>query len=117
MPKLVLLLTKKPGTTLEQFKHYFETVHVPEACRRIPAIKRADYRRNYISQTVEPGADRAPIDFDVITEITFASQADFDSFAAALSEPANAEWIVQDALKYADPGKTRSYLVDERVSQ
>jgi len=37
---------RKPGTSLEQFKRHYETVHAPGAIERIPALARADYRRN-----------------------------------------------------------------------
>jgi uncharacterized protein (TIGR02118 family) len=107
--KTVTLLARKPGTSLEDFKRHYETVHVPGARERIPALARADYRRNFIGDK-RPGA---PIDFDVVTEMTFASQADYAEMRKSLADPAIAAWVREDVAEFADPSKTRTYVVDE----
>jgi uncharacterized protein (TIGR02118 family) len=110
MKKLIILLARKPGTTLEQFKDYYETVHAPGARERMPALARAEYRRNFLPES-RPGA---PIDFDVVTEMIFESEAEFAQMQT--ERAACAQWIADDVEKFADPSKTRSYVADVRVS-
>jgi uncharacterized protein (TIGR02118 family) len=114
MKKTIVLLTRKPGTTPEQFKHHYETVHAPGAIERIPALARADYRRNFIENS-EAGTLPRP-DFDVITEIAFADDADYEAFRRSLEDPAVQAWIAQDEARFSDPGMTRSYTVTEHTS-
>ncbi len=111
--KTVTLLARKPGTSLEEFRRHYETVHVPGARARIPALARADYRRNFIGEA-RPGA---PIDFDVVTEMRFASEAEYAEMRRTTADPAVSAWIAQDIAQFADPSKTRSYVVEECVSQ
>jgi uncharacterized protein (TIGR02118 family) len=113
MKKTIVLLTRKPGTSLEDFQRYYETRHAPGAIERIPALGRADYRRNFIES---PMGDAPRLDFDVITEITFADDADYDDFRRSLSEPAVQAWIAEDEARFSDPNLTRSYMVSEQVS-
>ena len=109
--KLIVLLTRKPGTTVEQFKHYYETVHAPGARERIPALARAEYRRNFIP---EEGRAGAPIDFDVVTEMIFANETEFAQMEK--ERDACAQWIADDVEKFADASKVRSYVADVCVS-
>jgi uncharacterized protein (TIGR02118 family) len=111
MPKLIILIARKPGTSLEEFIDYYETVHAPGARERMPALARAEYRRNYIPEAARTGA---AIDFDVVTEMIFASDAEFAQMQQ--ERAACAGWIAEDVEKFADSSKTRSYLADVRVS-
>jgi hypothetical protein len=114
MIKTIVLLTRKPGTTLEQFKHYYETVHAPGAVEHIPALGRAVYRRNFIEGALSETLPRP--DFDVVTEITFAEDADYEAFRRCLADPAVRAWIAADEARFSDPALTRSYLVSEHAS-
>ena len=91
MKKTIVLLTRKPGTTLEQFRHHYETAHAPGAIERIPALA-------------------------VITEITFADDADYEAFSRSLEDPAIQAWIAQDEARFSDPALARSYTVTEHRS-
>jgi uncharacterized protein (TIGR02118 family) len=114
MKKTIVLLTRKPGTSAEEFRRYYETAHAPGAIERIPALARADYRRNFIESSPADGS--TPPDFDVITEITFADDADYEAFRRSLEDPAIQAWIAQDEERFSDRGLTRSYTVTEHRS-
>jgi uncharacterized protein (TIGR02118 family) len=114
MKKTIVLLTRKPGMSMEQFKHHYETAHAPGAIEHIPALARADYRRNFIEGS-EADAPPRP-DFDVITEITFADDADYEAFRRSLEDPAVQAWIAEDEARFSDRGLTRSYTVSEHRS-
>jgi uncharacterized protein (TIGR02118 family) len=111
MKKTIVLLTRKPGTSFEQFKQHYETVHAPGAIERIPALARADYRRNFIESASVEGSPLP--DFDVITEITFADDADHAEFQRSLSDPAVQAWIAEDEARFSNRALTRSYTVTE----
>lgn len=114
MKKLIVLLTRKPGTSLEQFRHHYETAHAPGAIARIPALARADYRRNFIESTDDDVLPRP--DFDVITEITFADDVDYQAFRRSLEDPEIQAWIAEDEARFSDRTLTRSYAVTEHRS-
>ncbi len=114
MIKTIALLTRKPGTSPEQFRDYYERVHAPGALARIPALARADYRRNFIESG--PAAASPRPDFDVITEISFADEADYQEFRRSLADPAIQAWIAEDEARFSDPALTRGYPVSERRS-
>lgn len=74
MLKAVVLLRRKPGLTFEQFRHHYETNHVPLLRKALPAIGK--YVRNYLDLNSvsggrqEEGAEAVPTPyFDVITEV------------------------------------------------
>ena len=60
--KSVCLLSRKPGSTREAFRDYYETRHAPLGSRYCPFSK---YVRNHLL------ASHGPVNFDVITEFFF----------------------------------------------
>lgn len=116
--KMIALFRRKQGLTPDQFREYYEKTHVPMALRLFPYFK--EYKRNYIrhDQTHrradgEPGA---MLDFDVITEITFASKGDYDRMVNEMADPAIREQVVEDEKKFMDRSATIALLVDEAIS-
>ncbi|WP_340315461.1 EthD domain-containing protein [Rhizorhabdus argentea] len=110
--KVMCLLRRKPGLSLEEFIEYYENKHVPLILRILPY--QADYRRNY----VQPGSEIAtmdgrPADYDVITEASFATQEDFDKFCVEAAKPQIREIIVADEAKFIDRDNLRFFVVDE----
>ena len=110
--KTIALLRKRADLTREQFIAYYETSHAPLIRRLLPMI--ADYRRNYVNLD---GAylfpDAAPIDFDVMTEISFASETDYAAFRERAAEPDVAQAIAEDEENVFDRGATRLFRVDQ----
>ena len=78
--KLVAMFKRNPRLTPEQFRDEYERVHVPLALKYFPYFK--DYRRNYVRRDLihrrAEGNVAMALDFDVITEITFASKSDYE---------------------------------------
>lgn len=56
-----------------------------------------------------------PEDFDVITELEFASRADYDAWAAEAYAPASG--IAADEANFLDRSRTRSYPVEQYISR
>lgn len=110
--KVMCLLRRKPGLSLEEFIDYYENKHAPLILRILPY--QADYRRNY----VQPGGEIAtmdgqPADYDVITEASFATQEDFDKFCVEAAKPEIREIVVADEANFIDRDNLRFFVVDE----
>lgn len=79
--------------------------------RRLPIF--AYYQRHYLDRS-ESRIDAAQADpgFDVITEIHFATQADYDAFLAKTSDPAVLAEIRADEANFLISDATRSLRMD-----
>ena len=121
MIKVVTLINRKPGLSLDQFIDYYENTHVPLVNFLMPFM--VDYRRSYVREmllyvreTALAAAAANPLDFDVMTEAWFANRDCFDSFMAALSEPVANARVVADEEKFMDRSRLRVFLVEEHIT-
>jgi uncharacterized protein (TIGR02118 family) len=117
MKKITFLFKRKAGMTPEEFRDHYENRHVPLALRLLPCFQ--DYARNYIRHdlTYRPegmgtGVDRAS-PFDVVTEVTFASEAEYDFMMKRLADPDVLNQIVEDEERFMDRKATLMFFVDE----
>jgi uncharacterized protein (TIGR02118 family) len=97
--KLVFLLKRKPGMTIEGFKDYYETRHSKLAENALPRVLR--YTRRYVQPEKNPITLQAiELPFDVIMEIWAESRADWDAMQAALAgtDLATAIWEDEENL-------------------
>ena len=114
MIKHFFLISKKPEVSAEEFRAYYETHHVPLIKRLLPMF--ADYQRHYIDRSesrIDP-AQTEP-DFDVITEIHFATQADYDAFLDSVSDPAVLAQIRADEANFLISDATRSLRMESFI--
>ena len=113
MPKVMLLMKRKPGFSLAEFKDYYERNHAPLAKRLLGRFM-LDYRRSYRSGGIATEVTDAPEgdDFDVITEIWYADQASMDAMWEHARKPEIAAEIDADGAKFMDP-EMRFYVVEE----
>ena len=112
MLKTIALLKKKPNLSREEFIRYYESRHSVLIRRLIPEI--VGYRRNF----VHPEGAFLPegvegLDFDVVTEIWFASRAAYDAAMHRASEPDIARQIAEDEENLFDRSATRMFVVEE----
>ena len=78
MLKQVVLLKRRPGMTLEEFKEYYETRHSLLGRKYMPLALR--YFRRYVKPEPNPVTGKiVELDFDVITEIWWESREDYES--------------------------------------
>lgn len=111
MIKVVALLKTKAGLSRGDFIAYYETRHAPLIRSLLPGI--AEYRRNYVERDGAFESAVAAIDFDSVTEMRFATRADYDRFLARAAEPDVARAIAQDEENVFDRAATRMFVVDE----
>ncbi|MBS0377168.1 MAG: EthD domain-containing protein [Proteobacteria bacterium] len=116
MFKLIALIKAKPGLTREQFMAHYEGVHVPLVLRLMPKI--VDYRRNYAqAQGAYLANGITALDFDAVTEVRYASRADYEAVLALLKDPAFVAQIAADEEHFLDRSKTRLFEVEEHISE
>lgn len=111
MIKVLAFIRRRPDLDLAAFREYYEQHHAPLINRLLPFY--AAYNRNYLETPFR--ADQAGMDFDVVTELVFASRADHDAWRAALADPAVIAQIRADERNFLDQGATRMWVVDEHV--
>ena len=114
--KRMVMIRRKTGTTHEQFRAYYEANHATMAMRLFPMF--GTYKRNFI----QPNAARLPAGvadnpYDVVTEMTFASDADYAAFMEKSSRPEVRAEVRADEAKFMDTDSIFSFIVEESVSK
>jgi len=116
MIKMVILLSRKPGMSREDFIRHYETVHAVLAVKLVPGM--TDYRRNFLDVSKPAfGVTNEHPGFDCITEMVFPDRAAYERAFAEFSKPEVIEAIIQDEGKLFDRTRIRTYMVDEFVSK
>lgn len=111
MIKQFFLISKKPELTASEFRHYYESHHVPLIKRLFPMFAR--YRRHYLDRENSAlASDQPDPDFDVITEIWFARPADYDAFIERVSYPEVITEIRTDEANFLISDATRSLRME-----
>lgn len=112
MIKLVFFLKRHPSLTREAFKALYESRHARLGEKHVPNAAR--YVRRYLEPVAElfTGSAFEP-EHDVITELWFASRADYDAAMAHLARPEVVAEIVEDEETIFDRTKHRLFMVDE----
>lgn len=110
--KMICVIKRRPGMARDAFIEYYETGHSRLAAQHLPMI--AGYHRSYVLPGETGGTDVAP-QFDVMTEMWFRSQEDFDAMAAALQDPTLGAMFAQDEEKLFDRNNIQMFLVEERA--
>jgi uncharacterized protein (TIGR02118 family) len=111
--KIIILIKRKDGTTAEDFQSYYEANHAKLAME-IVGSRFAKYTRNYVTDTATTG-DK--LGFDVVTEIWFENQEQYDGFQADLkAEMEGQDRITADEEKFIDRKALQFFVVKEVVT-
>jgi len=119
--KLIFMFKRKPGLTHEQFRHHYETSHVPLVHKYLSHLF-VDYRRNYVtgasgqnSQTDRSAPAAQDIGFDAITELWFADETAMREMRRITSDEAVGRLFYEDELKFFDRAACRMVTCEEIV--
>lgn len=110
--KLIALLRKKESLTREEFQNHYESSHAPLAIQLAPFM--AKYTRDYVIEdpraatTLEASSTSA---HDVVTQMWFDTEADFEKFNAAMAKPESRRLLVADEERFLDRDATQIFLV------
>ena len=119
MIKIVGLLKRRRGMSVEAFRAYYESTHrvIGEKYLSGYAVK---YMRRFLdARSDDPAAATfgADGDFDVILEIWFPDAATYEAVNKRLAAPDAAAEILADELKLFDRGKNRFFTLTEAASE
>jgi len=106
MIKLLMLVSRKQGTSREDFRNYYERAHAPLAAGLMAHCKR--YVRNFVAD--EP---TGPVGFDAVTEMWFDVDGPWDVAKKSLSDANSAQILAQDEVQFIDRAATRIFTVHE----
>lgn len=109
MPKLMVFVKRKAGTTREAFREHYETTHAPLALANMTGLVR--YVRNY--PVALPGQPEPQ--HDCVTEMWFADQAALGQTMAWMRSDAG-KIIADDEQLFLDKASMTAFLVDETQS-
>ncbi|MCB2050162.1 MAG: EthD domain-containing protein [Novosphingobium sp.] len=112
MIKLVFMLKRHPDLSIEAFRHLYESRHARLGEKH--ARRAARYVRRYLEPLPELfTGSLVEQAHDVITELWYDCQADYDADMAHLSSPEVVAEIVADEETIFDRNKHRVYTVKE----
>ena len=113
---IVAFLWRKPGLTPDQFRHHYETQHIPLLValmgsafpkshtrfylpRQLSAAKTADTSNTNYTPTVFLG-NTDDFDYDAFASIVFADEAAFNTFYALLRDAHVGKLVAEDQKKF-----------------
>jgi uncharacterized protein (TIGR02118 family) len=114
--KILLLMKRKPGMSMEAFKDYYENNHVPLAMAngggRESGITR--YMRRYLTPLphAESGTNEE-LPYDVVSELWFDDEATFRGTVEYLSTTVMNETVVNDEMNLFHRPTMRMAIVEE----
>ena len=112
MYKVMVMIKRKRGMSMEDFINYYETRHAPLGASKVPNLKR------YVRHFIRPfGNDIYSADaestYDVLTEIWFDDEADFRRGIDYLSDPETAAIIGADEEKLFERSSIRFMIMED----
>jgi hypothetical protein len=99
--KIVMLMKRKPGISVEEFRNYYETRHAPMAEKYSKGVAR--YIRRYLNPLDHPETGPGgELPYDVITEIWFTDEAIFKSMLAYITTTIMPDEVIADEKNLFD---------------
>lgn len=113
VPKVVILIKKKPGLSREEFIEYYERSHVVLAKRLLGHLM-TRYVRNYPQALMNYHPEDYDIaeSYDAVTEISLRDEAALVEMNRICNVPKNAAAIMEDEEVFQDRVETRLLIVD-----
>jgi uncharacterized protein (TIGR02118 family) len=97
--KIQLLMKRKPGTSMEQFRNYYENNHVP-LCRPYMAGIARYFRRYLEPQPHAESGTNEELPYDVVSEMWFDNEENYRNTLAYITTTVMPDEVVQDELKF-----------------
>ena len=116
MIKVIMLMKRRPGMTVSEFRDYYENNHrvIGEKYLNGFAVK---YIRRFINPLIDRSGNLTDPEYDVLMEVWYPDEETFKACGEKLSEPEIAKEIKEDEEKIFDTRFMRSYTVDEFESE
>lgn len=120
--KIFIQASKNAGMSRKEFLELCEAFHAPmiEELIQIDGIPWAGYRRSYpiadSNSMPHLGADLPPLGFDLLSELTFETPADYERFRIGLEDSHNAEALAKIEATVFDVSSLGWFNVDEHAT-
>lgn len=114
MFKMIMLIKRKPGMTLEEFKNYYETRHVKLAKEMAKGTSPSRvYIRNYLTPVPGPWTRGGEPPFDCVTELCYEDEKHFRNHMASLTaDKERVALSANDELNFVDQSKTWTFIAE-----
>ena len=113
--KILLFMKRKPGMSVEAFRDYYETRHVP-LCRKYTGGVTRNIRRFLNPQPHAESGQNEELPYDVITELWFNDEATWKATVEYISTHVMPDDVVADELNLFDRPTMRMATVVEHES-
>jgi uncharacterized protein (TIGR02118 family) len=115
MFKLIIMARRKPGTSMGEFRDYYERQHSVLVRKITPMMRR--YRRNYLTPLDSALAAGDPTSYDCVTEAWFDSEADFQrSIQRLVADTEKTTALAKDEENLFDRSTIRIFTAVEAES-
>ena len=116
MIKVIMLMKRRPGMSIPEFREYYENNHrvIGEKYLNGFAVK---YIRRFTNALVDRSGNLSDPEYDVIMEVWYPDEATLKACGEKLSQPEIAKEIREDEERIFDTRYMRSYTVDEFESE
>lgn len=110
--KILLLMKRRPGMSMEEFRDYYENRHVPLALKYSTAVTK--YTRRYLEPHDNPDSGvSGELPYDVITELWFDDEETWRGTVKYLETSVMPDEIVTDELNLFERPTMRMATVVE----
>ncbi len=115
--KILIFLKRRPGMSVEDFRRYYEEVHVPLCLKYMGGVSR--YLRRFIDPLPNPeSGESGDLAYDVITELWFEDEAVFRATVEYMSTSSMSEEVIEDERNLFDRARTRiATLVEHETNR
>jgi hypothetical protein len=110
--KAFIFLKRRPGTSMQEFRDYYENRHV-KLCMKYMAGVRRYYRRYVTPLPNGVTGNAAEMDFDVVTELWYDDKATFEKVLEFAGRGVLPDDVVADEERLFDRTKSRFSSVVE----
>lgn len=115
MFKIVALLKRRPGMSMEEFKDYYENIHRPIGTKPLKG-KAISHHRRYLTPIPGPDGQAPESDYDVIMEVWYEDRAQFEASMQLWLDPEVQKWEAESAVKFLDRTENHMFFVEEHVT-
>jgi hypothetical protein len=107
-------LSKRNDIKMTEFIDYYENKHMSLILSLAP--RPTSYKRLYVKRNEELPEAGCPVDFDVITGLSFPDRGAFLAWMGMPLGPGADDQVAEDEAKLLDRTQTTAYVVEELVT-
>ena len=115
MFKILALLKRRPGMSMEEFKAYYENIHLPIGTKTLKGNAISHHRR-YLTPIPGPNGQVPEGEYDVILEVWYEDRAQVEASMQAWMDPEMQKQEAESQVKFLDRLDNHMFFVEEHVT-